>query len=110
MCEVAQLYPTYRVKQDEEIISAGRLDRVYASLDSGHLLDLKPAAGVIWPVTDLSKPSDHTPVYVSVFLGPRNDFPRILSWVTGKHQFSEAVVDLWEDMPSFSSAFTYSAS
>eukprot|EP00959_Pyramimonas_sp_CCMP1952_P298852 6250949-Pyramimonas_sp.AAC.1 len=28
MCEVAQLYPTFRVIQDEKIISAGRLDRI----------------------------------------------------------------------------------
>eukprot|EP00959_Pyramimonas_sp_CCMP1952_P414390 8682485-Pyramimonas_sp.AAC.1 len=27
MCEVAQLYLTFRVKQDEKILSAGRLDR-----------------------------------------------------------------------------------
>eukprot|EP00959_Pyramimonas_sp_CCMP1952_P001090 21573-Pyramimonas_sp.AAC.1 len=105
LCELVQLNPTFRVQQNEKLVSAGRLDRVYVSLDSGHLLELKPAAGVVWPVADLSRPSDCAPVYAQLNPGQRPSAPRIPSWVIKKPQFSTLVQDLWKDMPVYGGAF-----
>eukprot|EP00959_Pyramimonas_sp_CCMP1952_P358353 7503403-Pyramimonas_sp.AAC.1 len=80
LAEVSQEDDAHRLLRDE-MWSYGRLDRLYCSLPTQDILDLCPSTGVVWPASDLAKPSDRVPVFLKLVpWGPQGPSP-IPVWV-----------------------------
>eukprot|EP00959_Pyramimonas_sp_CCMP1952_P007606 158778-Pyramimonas_sp.AAC.1 len=85
--EVEQPLATHKFVRGEQIMSAGRLDRVYINAYTAKLLDCAPDSLIMGSPFDWKEPSDHAPV--CLVLRPRGPpaAPKIPSWIARHPEF-----------------------
>eukprot|EP00959_Pyramimonas_sp_CCMP1952_P303960 6361105-Pyramimonas_sp.AAC.1 len=70
MLELHQPEYTHKTVHHSEVVSLGRLDRIYMSIPTSDVLDLSPLTGLMGDLLDPKLPSDHTCVFVSLTSTP----------------------------------------
>lgn len=80
---------TRRQSREGEISLLSRIDRVFCSLPTGALLRCRAGSAVLRSIFDLSVPSDHAPIALTLHDAPRRKGPRVPpTWVSSHPMFA----------------------